>query len=101
MYIKSLDPGSFFVLNSFISLVNNKIVVYNDYIKICFAPRYLNKVVNSKNIVEISPVEAKEISLNLEQELQARKYKDVNGNRELNDMDYTKYRPYYAENDIG
>ena len=39
--------------------------------------------------------EAKEISLNLEQELQARKYKDVNGNRELNDMDYTKYRPYY------
>lgn len=54
---------SVLVIISFISLVNNKIVVYNDYIKICFAPRYLNMVVNSKNIVEISPVEAKEISL--------------------------------------
>ncbi len=40
--------------------------------------------------------EAKEISLNLEQELQARKYKDVNGNRELNDADYKRYRPYYV-----
>lgn len=40
--------------------------------------------------------EAKEISLVLEQELQARKYKDVNGNRELNDSDYKKYKPYYV-----
>ena len=40
--------------------------------------------------------EAKEISLVLEQELQARKYKDVNGNRELNDSDYRKYKPYYV-----
>lgn len=39
--------------------------------------------------------EAKEISLVLEQELQARKYKDVNGNRELNDADYRRYKPYY------
>lgn len=40
--------------------------------------------------------EAKEISLALEPELQARKYKDVNGNRELNDADYRKYKPYYV-----
>ena len=40
--------------------------------------------------------EAKEISLVLEQELQARKYKDVNGNRELNDVDYKRYKPYYV-----
>lgn len=39
--------------------------------------------------------EAKEISLALEQELQARKYKDNNGTRELNTTDYKKYRPYY------
>ena len=40
--------------------------------------------------------EAKEISLVLEQEIQARKYKDNNGNRELNTLDYTKYQPYYV-----
>ena len=40
--------------------------------------------------------EAKEISLALEQELQARKYKDVNGTRELNSADYKKYKPYYV-----
>lgn len=40
--------------------------------------------------------EAKEISLALEPELQARKYKDVNGNRELNDVDYRRYKPYYV-----
>ena len=39
--------------------------------------------------------EAKEISLVLEQEIQARKYKDNNGNRELNTADYKKYQPYY------
>ncbi len=39
--------------------------------------------------------EAKEISLVLEQEIQARKYKDNNGKRELNNVDYTKYQPYY------
>lgn len=39
--------------------------------------------------------EAKEISLVLEQEIQARKYKDNNGKRELNNLDYTKYKPYY------
>ena len=40
--------------------------------------------------------EAKEISLVLEQEMQARKYRDNNGKRELNTQDYTKYQPYYV-----
>lgn len=40
--------------------------------------------------------DAKEISLLLEQDLQARKYKDVNGNMELNNIDYKKYKPYYV-----
>lgn len=40
--------------------------------------------------------EAKEISLVLEQEIQARKYKDNNGKRELNNADYKKYQPYYV-----
>ena len=39
--------------------------------------------------------EAKEISLALEQEIQARKYKDTDGKRELNNLDYKKYKPYY------
>ena len=40
--------------------------------------------------------EAKEISLALEQELQARKYRDVNGKMELNTADYRRYKPYYV-----
>lgn len=40
--------------------------------------------------------EAKEISLNLEQVIQARKYKDVNGKMELATDDYKKYSPYYV-----
>ena len=39
--------------------------------------------------------EAKEISLYLEQEIQQRKYKDVNGKMELNAADYHHYKPYY------
>ena len=39
--------------------------------------------------------EAKEISLYLEQEIQQRKYKDVNGKMELNGADYHHYKPYY------
>lgn len=46
---------------SFMSLINNKIVVFDDYIKIRFAPRYLNKVVNIKNLTDISLVERGEI----------------------------------------
>ncbi len=40
--------------------------------------------------------EAKEISLVLEKELQARKFKDVNGKMELNGLDYKHYKPYYV-----
>lgn len=40
--------------------------------------------------------EAKEISLYLEQEIQQRKYKEVNGKMELNTNDYRKYKPYYV-----
>lgn len=40
--------------------------------------------------------EAKEISLVLEKELQARKFKDNNGSRELNNLDYRHYKPYYV-----
>lgn len=46
---------------SLMSLINNKILVFDDHIKIRFAPRYLNKVVNIKNITDISPVEREEI----------------------------------------
>ncbi len=40
--------------------------------------------------------ESKEISLVLEKELQARKFKDVNGKMEINGLDYTHYKPYYV-----
>ena len=39
--------------------------------------------------------EAKYISLELEKEMQARKFKDNNGNLEINTTDYHKYKPYY------
>ena len=45
------------------SLINNKIVVFDDYIKIRFAPRYLNTVVNIKNITDISSIEREEVSV--------------------------------------
>ena len=48
---------------SLMSLINNKILVFDDYIKIRFAPRYLNKVVNIKNITDISSVEREDISV--------------------------------------
>ncbi len=40
--------------------------------------------------------EAKEISLILEQEFQARKFKDVNGNMEVSAVDYHKLKPYFV-----
>ena len=40
--------------------------------------------------------EAKEISLNLEQVIQTRKYRDINGKMELATDDYKKYSPYYV-----
>ena len=39
--------------------------------------------------------EAKEISLELEKEMQARKFQDNNGKMELSTVDYHKYKPYY------
>jgi S-DNA-T family DNA segregation ATPase FtsK/SpoIIIE len=39
--------------------------------------------------------EAKEISLELEKEMQARKFKDNNGKMELSGTDYHRYKPYY------
>lgn len=39
--------------------------------------------------------EAKEISLELEKEMQARKFKDNNGKMEANNLDYRSYKPYY------
>ncbi len=39
--------------------------------------------------------EAKAISLELEKEIQARKFKDNNGKMELSGVDYHKYKPYY------
>ena len=40
--------------------------------------------------------EAKAISLELEKEIQTRKYKDSNGKMEVNTVDYHKYKPYYV-----
>ena len=40
--------------------------------------------------------EAKEISFELEKEMQARKFTDKNGKMELSGTDYHKYKPYYV-----
>lgn len=40
--------------------------------------------------------EAKEISLELEKEMQSRKYRDNNGKMELSGADYHHYKPYYV-----
>ncbi len=40
--------------------------------------------------------EAKEISLELEKEMQSRKFKDNNGKMELSGTDYHRYKPYYV-----
>ena len=40
--------------------------------------------------------EAKEISLELEKEMQNRKFKDNNGKRDVNTSDYHSYKPYYV-----
>ena len=39
--------------------------------------------------------EAKAVSLELEKEIQARKFKDSNGRMDLNNADYHHYKPYY------
>lgn len=53
----------FVLIISMISLVGNKIVVYNEYIKIQFAPRYLKRYINLKNIIDIIPIQRDKISL--------------------------------------
>ena len=45
---------------------------------------------------EVSVDEAKELSLELGKEMQARKFKDNNGKLEVNGADYRKYKPYYV-----
>lgn len=40
--------------------------------------------------------EAKEISLELEKEMQSRKFRDSNGKMEISGVDYHKYSPYYV-----
>ena len=40
--------------------------------------------------------DTKAISLELEKSMQSRKFKDNNGNMELSEVDYHKYKPYYV-----
>ena len=63
-----------------------------DYLKV--APHCWN---NSKTFRYFATNldEAKEISLELEKAMQARKFKDNNGKMELSGADYHKYKPYY------
>ena len=63
-----------------------------DYLKV--APHCWN---NSKTFRYFATNldEAKEISLELEKSMQARKFKDNNGKMELSGADYHKYKPYY------
>ena len=63
-----------------------------DFLKIC--PHNWN---NDKSIRYFSTNldEAKEISLELEKEMQSRKFKDNNGTMEISNVDYHKYKPYY------
>ena len=53
----------FLLMLSLFSLFNNRIIVYEEYIKIQFAPRYLKRYVNLKNIIDIVPIQSDDISL--------------------------------------
>ncbi len=63
-----------------------------EYLKV--APHNWN---NSKSVRYFATNldEAKEVSLELEKEMQARKFIDNNGKMELSGADYHKYKPYY------
>ena len=63
-----------------------------DYLKV--APHCWN---NSKTFRYFATNldEAKELSLEIEKEMQGRKFKDNNGKMELSGADYHKYKPYY------
>lgn len=72
---------------------NEKNAPYWEYLKV--APHVWS---NDKSIRYFATNidEAKEISLVLEKELQARKYKDVNGTMELSGLGYSHFKPYYV-----
>lgn len=73
-------------------LTNEQNLTNWEYIKI--APHNWSN--NKKNRFFASNLdEAKEISLELEKEMQARKFKDNNGKMEINGADYHHYKPYY------
>ena len=72
---------------------NEKNVQYWEYLKV--APHTWSND-KSTRYFATNLDEAKEISLVLEKELQGRKFKDVNGKRELSSADYKHYRPYYV-----
>ncbi len=74
-------------------LTNEKNVTNWEYLKV--APHIWSND-KSTRYFATNLDEAKEISLVLEQEIQTRKYKDVNGKMELNNADYTHYKPYYV-----
>lgn len=76
-----------------VMMTNTKNSTNWEYLKI--APHCWNNE-RSVRYFATSLDEAKEISLILEQELQVRKFKDVNGNRQLSDADYKHYKPYYV-----
>lgn len=72
---------------------NEKNAPYWEYLKV--APHTWSNDKNTRYFAT-NLDEAKEISLALEKELQARKFKDVNGKMELNSLDYKHYKPYYV-----
>lgn len=53
----------FLLMFSLFSLFKNRIIVYEEYVKIQFAPRYLKRYVNLKTIIDIVPIQSNDISL--------------------------------------
>ena len=92
--------GLLLQMMTFHSYEDLKIIVFTnetnqnkwDYLKVSPHNWSNNKVMRyfSTNLDE-----AKEISLELEKEMQSRKYKDNNGKMEISEADYHKYKPYY------
>ena len=77
-----------------IVILTNELNAENwEYIKV--APHNWN---NNKSVRYFATNldEAKEISFELEKEMQARKFTDKNGKMELSGTDYHKYKPYYV-----
>lgn len=53
----------FLLIVSLFALSKNRIIVYNEYVKIQFLPRYLKRYIRLKNIIDIIPVHSVDISL--------------------------------------